>query len=371
MSGPKAATVVVDPTLVLVTGAAMAAALLAVSALQTVADIAAGHAEAARLEDASQQQAVERARLATEAAARGHEALAATVAGAEAEFDRLLALADRLDAGAAVRASRPAAPATADREALVAYACRLQALHEALRSVLLTEAGLAVERLGAEPDEFLLPEALVEGARQRDPVRRLLGRVAHLGTLPPALDALAAEFDATTSAERRGLLLTELRLQVQRRLEQARAAALQAAAARVLAGSLQDLGYVVEEISETLFVEGGVVHFSRAGWGDHLVRLRVAAGGGSVNFNVVRAVDDGAQALSELDHLAEDRWCAEFPALLRALQARGLRLTVTRHLAPGELPVQQVARERLPRLATADGEAPRAARPRVRAAPPP
>jgi hypothetical protein len=78
-----------------------------------------------------------------------------------------------------------------------------------------------------------------------------------------------------------------------------------------------------------------------------------AAPSGGINFNVVRAVDadqlEGEASVQ--DRLAEDRWCAEFPALLKALAARGVRLEVTRRLEAGELPVQRVARERLPRFA--------------------
>jgi hypothetical protein len=112
----------------------------------------------------------------------------------------------------------------------------------------------------------------------------------------------------------------------------------------------------VEEIEDTMFVEGGVAHFRKNHWGDYMVRMRVAQGGDGINFNVLRAVDaDQLQGeISVQDHLAEDRWCAEFPALLKALAARGVRLEVTRRLEAGELPVQRVARDRLPRFAGAE-----------------
>jgi len=64
----------------------------------------------------------------------------------------------------------------------------------------------------------------------------------------------------------------------------------------------------------------------------------------------VRAVDPDSIEKSVLDHVAEDRWCAEFPALLKALALRGVRLEVTRRLEAGELPVQQVEREQLPKF---------------------
>jgi len=66
-----------------------------------------------------------------------------------------------------------------------------------------------------------------------------------------------------------------------------------------------------------------------------------------------------------LDHLAEDRWCAEFPALLGALEIRGVHMSVTRRLEAGEVPVQLVERSKLPRF-TEDEAPPPAAKPVAR-----
>ena len=117
------------------------------------------------------------------------------------------------------------------------------------------------------------------------------------------------------------------------------------AAALVLQESLRDLGYEVEDIEATLFVDGGAVHFRRAGWDNYFVRLRVNPREHTVNFNVVRARgDEETDERRRLDALAEDRWCAEFPRLLQTLAARGLDLDVTRRLEAGEVPVQVVDR---------------------------
>lgn len=122
-----------------------------------------------------------------------------------------------------------------------------------------------------------------------------------------------------------------------------------AAAAEVLEQSLRDLGYEVDGISATLFVDGGVAHFQRPDWGQYHVRLRLDATTSTINFNVVRA--RGAEENAErrrLDALAEDRWCAGVPKLLETLAARGLKLNVTRLLGAGELPVQVVDPAQLP-----------------------
>ena len=139
------------------------------------------------------------------------------------------------------------------------------------------------------------------------------------------------------------------------------------AAALVLQESLRDLGYEVEDIEATLFVDGGAAHFRRAGWENYFVRLRVNPREHTVNFNVVRARGDEETAeRRRLDALAEDRWCAEFPRLLQTLAARGLDLDVTRRLEAGEVPVQVVDRAGLPAIAADDETARPRQAPRAR-----
>jgi hypothetical protein len=132
------------------------------------------------------------------------------------------------------------------------------------------------------------------------------------------------------------------------------------AAAFVLEQSLRDLGYEVDDIEATLIADGGVVHFTRPGWENYFVRLRFDPRAGTANFNVVRASgDEDTPERRRLDALAEDRWCAEFPRLMETLAARGIRMEVTRRLGAGEVPVQVVAAESLPRTQAAERKRPR------------
>lgn len=130
----------------------------------------------------------------------------------------------------------------------------------------------------------------------------------------------------------------------------------QEAISLVLEQSLRDLGYEVDDISQTLFVSGGMVHFQKQAWQNYHVRMRVSTADKTVNFNVVRAQSSGDAAQDKwLDYMAEDRWCAEFPALLKTLEARGVKLNVTRLLQAGEVPVQVVDAATLPAARTEDG----------------
>ena len=136
-------------------------------------------------------------------------------------------------------------------------------------------------------------------------------------------------------------------------LKESRQREQQEAVSLVLEQSLRDLGYEVDDIGQTLFVSGGVVHFQKQSWQDYHVRMRVSTEDKTVNFNVVRAQGSGDAAQDKrLDYLAEDRWCSEFPALLKTLEARGVKLSVTRLLQAGEVPVQVVDAATLPKART-------------------
>lgn len=144
--------------------------------------------------------------------------------------------------------------------------------------------------------------------------------------------------DLTPDIEARARILIDA-------LRAAEAERLRAAAAAVLEGTLTDLGFVVEPISHTLFLDGGVAHFSRPQWGEYAVRLRVSPSEGTINFNVVRESDAApADPVSARirDMRAEATWCEHIPQLSETLEARGIRLDVKRRLGAGEAPVQLV-----------------------------
>lgn len=346
MSGPTTATYVADPIAVLLSG-------IAIRAAQAVA---AGYENAADLREEQQAQRERWQKEVASAASRGREALQQQVQAAEAEFDAIASLAQRYATPDKITAIRPAKPESNGELHLAAYVRALQAMTSELRSILLTESALRMDDLG---DEVTLDKAILQavhddaGSSSVTAVQRLLARIAHLGELPKEIASVAKEIADSPflDSERARLLTTELRLRIQKRVEAVQAQAVQEASALVLQQSLKDLGYQVEEVSSTLFVEGGVVHFRRQGWDNHMVRMRVDAKTGTTNFNVVRAVEADNNERSVLDHLAEDRWCAEFPALLQALDARGLHLNVTRRLEAGELPVQLVQKDKLPKFA--------------------
>ena len=370
MSGPT--TVVLCPHAAYSHAAAFAPAvltlLLAAQTIRAARAMAQARHEAAALEQSLQAERREQGQRQTQARQQGMAALQAQAAEAEKVLDQLDEVSRRLGGGAALQEARPPRPQTETYQAWADYLHHLQQLAQHVRQVLQTVVAMGPPGGGGTDDDaqaadrFALPDWAIQAladaqaqaaadaaARAAPPSARLLKRVAHLGPVPAAMAAVAAELDATQDGMRAELLTTELRRQVQLHAQNEWQAQVLAAQALVLEQSLQDLGYQVEGIESTLFVEGGVAHFRKAHWGDYMVRMRVASGGQTLNFNVVRAVDDVASAEASVqDHLAEDRWCAEFPALTQALAARGMSMQVTRRLEAGELPVQRVARQQLP-----------------------
>jgi len=293
------------------------------------AEIAAGMAEADRIAAATRhQRKAERQRMreAAQAGAAQQQRMAEARA-AQARFAALLANAQ------------------ADSAEQAALAARLEALS--------TGGASLQQQLAAFLEDAATAAAADSATARRVQVARALERLEldPDAVLPPALEALAQQAIVAPTAGRAEALTTELRLQVQRHNETRTAAAeqkqLQEAAALVLEQSLKDLGYAVEEIEETLFVEGGVAHFQKPGWGDYFVRLRIDPQRNAMNFNVVRAGPVGEDRKGE-DMRAEERWCAEFPKLFDTLKARGIPITVTRLLQAGEAPVQVVDAASLP-----------------------
>ena len=228
------------------------------------------------------------------------------------------------------------APIPAELESLARAIVLAPSLDRA--DALATELRLGVQRAN---------EARARQARDADTARKLLSELAD--DAPPALRAALERVAAGVEPFGAGLRNDAERLLATAAADRDRAD--QEAAAQVLEQSLRDLGYEVEDIQSTLFVDGGTVNFRRAGWDRYFVRLRVSAQERTVNFNVVRARgDEETDERRRLDALAEDRWCAEFPALMRTLAARGLSLDVTRRLGAGELPVQVVDPSSVPAL---------------------
>lgn len=349
MSGPTTVFIIGDPV----------TALLAAAGIRAAEALYAGYARAETLRG---QHAVARdAAHAAEGAAnrQGRAALERETQAAEARFEQLISLSEQLGAATQVRATRPVRPAADDLLALAAYTRALQGLAAELHGILLIEAARIQDENAEQRPVLIAPEGAVPPP-ELSVAQRLLARIAHLGPPPQDIATLAFELDGTPPGERATLLASELRRRIQVHVEALQQQLVQEATATIVRQSLKDLGYEVEDVADTLFVAGGVMHFRKPGWGDYMVRLRVEAHGGAANFNVIRAIDAGAGSDNErsvLDHIAEDRWCAEFPALLDALDVRGVRMSVTRRLEAGEMPVQLVERERLPRFTEDDAPA--------------
>jgi F0F1-type ATP synthase membrane subunit b/b' len=346
MSGPITCIIVGDPIV----------ALLSAAGIRAAEAIQQGYARAAELRS-QHGDAREQARTARrDADRRGSASLAAEVEAAEARFESLIALAEQLGAATQVRATRPVRPEGTDYATGAASTRGRNGLADELQAILVLAAARLRDASTEQAAAFdVADEPMTTGGVM---AQRLLARIAHLGPPPEHIAPLAKELERTPPGERAALLAMELRQRIQAYAEAAQQRLVAEATATIVRQSLKDLGYQVEDVADTLFVEGGTMHFRRAGWGDYMVRLRVDPLQRTANFNVVRAVDTLDNEATVLDHIAEDRWCAEFPALLKALEARGVRLDVTRRLPAGELPVQMVERDKLPRFSDEEIGAP-------------
>ncbi|MBR7783838.1 hypothetical protein [Undibacterium luofuense] len=322
--------------------------LLSAALIRAQASIVNAHLLAERLRDENTERLEAHIAEINDESKSFQQQLKQAVQQAEEEFSGLLALAEQIGCAGQILAVRPASPADSSDEVLTAYVEALQAINAQCKPVLSAEAARRADQLHEGTDTTLSKTAAEQIPRRI--ADRLLRRIADLGEVPEPLKLLAQDLSLALPGPHADMLATELRLQVQKLLDAELQRQVQEAQALIIEQSLKDLGYQVEEIRETLFVEGGVVHFRRSDWGAYMVRLRIDTKQGTANFNVIRAVAEGENERSVADHIAEDRWCSEFPALLKALEARGLSLQVTRRLEAGELPVQLVLASKLPQF---------------------
>lgn len=270
-----------------------------------------------------------------------------------------LGLEDLLHAYAAQRSLRPGLnpqQTATFRETVARVLSRLEAPSDAaLPAELETLAREIMLAPSLERAETLAVELRLQVQQYQQARTQLLAQAEEMKLWLAALpDDAPADLRSALEAAAAGLapLAPAQRAAAQRFLEalrQARARLEQEAAAQVLAQSLRDLGYEVEDIENTLFVEGGVAHFQRQGWEDYYVRLRLDPKENTLNFNVVRPRGmEESTVRKRQDFLAEERWCAEFPKLQQTLAARGIDFKVLRQLGAGELPVQTVDPASLP-----------------------
>lgn len=142
------------------------------------------------------------------------------------------------------------------------------------------------------------------------------------------------------------MLTDQMREQVSAWRDRIQAQADQRHAAAILKQGLEDLGYEVEEGFNTLFVEGGMIHFQKPSWGDYHVRLRVNTAQSQMNFNVVRAAGGGSAMPTReqriRDQEIENEWCPDYYELMKKLGDLGIENQTVRELKAGSHPVQSV-----------------------------
>lgn len=104
----------------------------------------------------------------------------------------------------------------------------------------------------------------------------------------------------------------------------------QRATAKILNDTLSGLGYEVEPVGDSIFTEGGKVHFRKSDWDDgYCVKLNVS--GDRINFNMQKAVESGR----DMDEALEQGWKSEFEEVQEKLGEAGIRITIDRVCEPG------------------------------------
>lgn len=112
------------------------------------------------------------------------------------------------------------------------------------------------------------------------------------------------------------------------------------AAAVVLESTLHELGYATDSIQNTLFAEGGTIHYQRSYWGGYYMQLRLLPSLSQANFSLVRVGQDDPTA----DAARQAEYCSEenLREIREALEQQGIRLTVKHANEPGAVRVPTI-----------------------------
>lgn len=224
-------------------------------------------------------------------------------------------------------------------EAAVAYLLPeyLSTESEPRARALLTELSLRVQKCE-------------DAAAQRERGRAYAGDM--LGRMPTPLDDVVDDSRLASLREKLAAVATgtvdlndSLRTEVDAWLlafQRQRDRLLREAAAQVLRATLKDLGYETEDIENTLFMAGGIVHFQKNEWGRKYMRIRVSPETSEAHFHMVQAGDDPEPTTVDADHSYCDQGHAQ---LLDTLAGRGFDITRIRHIPAGDVPVLRVPEE--------------------------
>lgn len=264
--------------------------------------------------------------------------------------------------GSALPASANATPGVPARDALVEIReVGLTALRRFLdeqRVALPSNVDAAYRALASAASEAEASKALMGLSREIHQTIDVLTREREdarqlTATLPRTEDDSMQEVRAKLQAVAagKGRLGPELRASVMEivRAEAESEQASRQQAADIVQNALENLGYLVEPIHKTLFVDGGAVHFrSSHSQPGYYVRMKVERGRDCMDFDLVR--DRRApSASSDAEEELVNAWCNRLPELQRLLRAAGFNPRLVRDVPLANQAIEEVKSETLNR----------------------
>ena len=115
----------------------------------------------------------------------------------------------------------------------------------------------------------------------------------------------------------------------------------------VITEELENLGYVVEVGFETASAQGSEMLLHKPSMeDDYHVSLQAEAGTSLLHTKMVREASDSKERSAKrrrTDHQMERSWCQDFAAALAAAERRGVRGRIAKRVDAGEVPVETIA----------------------------
>jgi hypothetical protein len=233
----------------------------------------------------------------------------------------------------------------------------VNSINDFVNSVTLLSSDEVVSRMKCLAEESDIDKAAGQAMKIKVLVNRELEAVTReqgearslLGDLPPDFpDAVRVLLqDVADGKGRMDAKLRELVTQGRKATDEAR----KRKAAEILQTTLAGMGYQVESIKESLFVDGGAIHFRNDAWNDgYCVNLTVKDE--RIFFDMQRDIECGKSE----DEAVEQQWKSEFYKVRDALDKDGIRITDLKvHAEPGKFAVPLVDDIPIETAATEEG----------------
>lgn len=221
-----------------------------------------------------------------------------------------------------------------------AYKRCLESDDENLAELLLTDLRVRIRKANHETQAIIQLEAERQ-AKDVHEARELLCQLEN--NYPSIANQFYSQLKPVLNGDAR--LTNEIRNSIASTIEVAE----REYAGRALRGTLEELGYEVQEGFETIFYGGEPSYFQKSSWDEHHIRVLADSKTKRLSLIPARYETDGVSQEEQVlrDKEMEETWCTELNGVLENLNKKGIQIEITRSFSPGERAMEIVSNQKV------------------------